>query len=318
MPETRVVAVPEPRTLRRRRRVLSHLLALPLACLTAAPAARAAGLPDVPAGPGSPSARARLRESALAHGLDAWGQHHDLNASFSHTWSPASGWAAADADAEAGAAVQLRWLPGAGLLALSQGLGRDPSTATPLLLQRQARAGAAGPAAQPGLLPPPAQADAAPAALSADALWLLLLGPIAVLDRATAVNWGPPETLDGRRCDQLVLTLTPGLGLARESRMALFIDRDQGWLRRLRWAGDAPQADWWGVAEVDFFDHFSLQGMVWPRRFESPSRWWLLGAPAQQGRLTGLDLDRGYPAQALVGPRWTAEAAAPAKPLPPA
>ena len=326
MPETRIVAIPEPSRLPRRRRMLSHLLALPLAGLAAAPGiARATGLPEVPAGPGSSSARAHLLDSATAHGLLAWRQRRDINASFSSAWAPASGWSAAESGAAA--AVQMRLLVQADLLAVRQ--GRDSASLG--LLRRQAGFGPAAsagtpvPTSVPASIPVPvpvpvpqaAPADDPLAVLSADALCLLLLGPLAVLDRTTAVNWGPPDTLDGRRCDQLVLTVAPGLGLASESRMALFIDRDVGWLRRLRWAGDNPGAGWLGLAEVDFFDHFSLHGMVWPRRFQSPSRWWLPGARPQTGRLTGLDLDRGYSADALAGERWTGEAAAPARPLPP-
>ena len=313
MPETRIVAIPEPSRLPRRRRMLSHLLALSLAGLAAAPGiARATGLPEVPAGPGSSSARAHLLDSATAHGLLAWRQRRDINASFSSAWAPASGWSAAESGAAA--AVQMRLLVQADLLAVRQ--GRDSASLG--LLRRQAGFGPAASVGPAVPAPQAASADNTLAVLSADALCLFLLGPLAVLDRTTAVNWGPPDTLDGRRCDQLVLTVAPGLGLASESRMALFIDRDVGWLRRLRWAGDNPGAGWLGLAEVDFFDHFSLHGMVWPRRFQSPSRWWLPGARPQTGRLTGLDLDRGYSADALAGERWTGEAAAPAHPLPPA
>ena len=313
MPDTRTVAVPTPSRLPRRRRMLSHLLALPIAGLAAAPGlAWASGLPEVPAGPGSSSAIAHLRDSAMAHGWSAWRQCRDINASFSGAWSPASGWPAAEpGDA---VAVQLRWLAPADLLAVRQ--GRDSASLG--LLRPQAGLGPAASAATPMSPLQAAPADDPLAVLTADALCLLLLGPLAVLDRTTAVNWGPPDTLDGRRCDQLVLTVAPGLGLASESRMALFIDRDVGWLRRLRWAGDNPGAGWRGLAEVDFFDHFSLHGMVWPRRFQSPSRWWLPGARPQTAHLTGLDLDRGYSADALAGERWTGEAAAPAHPLPPA
>ena len=316
MSETHVVAGLEPHLLRRRRRALRHLMAWPLACLAPVTGTlRAAGLPDVPAGPGSSSARAHLRETALAHGLAAWRQHRDLNAGFSNAWSAASGWsvAAPGATGAAADAVQLRWLPASDLLAIRYGHGDDQRW----VLRR--RTGL-------GQTPTPGQAlvavQAAPpedpqAALSADALCLMLLGPLAVQDRATAVNWGPPETLDGRRCDQLVLTVAPGLGLASESRLALFIDREQGWLRRLQWAGDNPGAGWRGLAEVDFFDHIVLQGMVWPRRFQSPSRSWLPGARPQTAWLTGLDLDRGYGTESLQDGPWTGAAAAPARPLPP-
>lgn len=258
----------------------------------------------------------------MAHGLAAWRQHRDLNASFSRAWSPASGWstagrggvkppsqAAVDVASEA---TDLRLLPVEDLLVVRLGSAgsRRP------VLRRAAGFGRAASVDKPAAVYPAAPPEDPLSVLSADAMCLLLLGPLALLDRASTVNWGPPDTLDERRCDQLVLTVTPGLGLAPESRMALFIDREAGWLRRLRWAGDGGDTSWRGLAEVDFFDHLSLQGMVWPRRFQSPPRWWLPGAAPQTGRLTGLDLDRGYGAEALTGERWTGAAAAPARPLP--
>lgn len=238
----------------------------------------------------------------MAHGLTAWRQHHDLNASFSSAWSAESGWLTAGTDAAA--ATQLRLLPAAGLLAVRYGQG----DAQALLLRPATGSGQSEDAAAQDPL----------AAFDAETLCLLLLGPMALLDRAGVVNWAEPASLDGRRCDQLLLTAAPGLGLAPASRLALFIDRDRGLLRRLRLAPDAATQAWRGLTEVDFFDHFSLHGMVWPRRFQSPSRRWWPGGPAQSGWLTGLDLDRGYSAGALQGPRWTGEAAAPARPLPPA
>ena len=299
-----------------RRRLLRHLLGLPLAGLAAAAGtATAASMPDMPPGPGSSSAKAHLQDCAAAHGLAAWRGLRDVNASFDRIWSPASGWRAVEPGAEA---VQLRLLPAAGLAALRQGTnqGQPYSRLYP---------GLTGPSA--GTAGTQAEATAAPltdaglteaAALDTAGLRLLLLGPLAVLDQATAVHWAEPDTLDGRRCDQLLLSLSPGLGPMASSRMALFIDRDVGLLRRLRLVADGSLGNWRGQVEVDCLDHFRLQGVVWPRRFESPSRWLLPGARPQTAWLTGLDLDRGYGAEALQGDRWTGDAAAPARALPPA
>ena len=274
-----------------RRLLLQRCLAVSLATLAAHDSA-AASLPEMPGAaddPGSPSARNRLAESATAHGLAAWRDLHDINASFGSAWWPTSGWLPPPADGFDG--VQLRLLPGAGLAAV-----------------------------QPGLAAPPA-----------DGLRLLLLGPLAVHGTASTVNWGPPETLDDRRCDQLLLTVRPGLGPATRSRMALFIDRDVGLLRRLRFTPDVPdvpdapvQPDapgaWWRTlsnrsAEVDFFDHITLHGVVWPRRFLSPSRGFWPGGKPQVVMLTGLDVNRGYGAEAISGERWGDEAAVPARAL---
>lgn len=311
MPETPVVATPEPSTLPHRRRLLRQLLGLPLAGLAAATGtASAAGLPDVPPGPGSSSAKAHLQDSAAAHGLAAWRGLRDVNASFDRIWSPASGWRAVGAEA-----VQLRLLPAVGLAALRQGTdqGQQYSRHSPGLTGPST--GTAGSQAEATVAPLTDPGLTAAAALDTAGLRLLLLGPLAVLDQTTAVHWAEPDTLDGRRCDQLLLSLSPGLGLMASSRMALFIDRDVGLLRRLRLAADGSLGNWRGQVEVDCLDYFRLQGVVWPRRFESPARWPLPGAPAQTAWLTGLDLDRGYGAEALQDDRWTGDAAAPARAL---
>ena len=317
MPETHVVAITEASTLPHRRRAMRRLLVLPMACFAATPGtAAAAGLPEFPTGPGSSSALARLQESATAHGLAAWRGLHDVNASFDRVWSPAMGWRAVAAPGAE--AVQLRLLPSAGLAALRQ-------TTETGLQHSQLRLGltglsavAAGEQARTDTAPLSGPSLAAAAALNTVGLHLLLLGPLAVHDLVTAVHWAQPETLDGRRCDQLLLSLTPGLGLMASSRMALFVDRDVGLLRRLRLVAAGTAGNWRGQIEVDFLDHFRLQGVVWPRRFQSPSRWPLPGAQPQTAWLTGLDLDRGYGAAALQGDRWSGDAAAPARALPPA
>lgn len=259
------------------------LLATPLAWLAGLSTpnnSRAASLPEVPDGPGSSSARARLHESAQSHGLAAWPGLRDINASFSAAWSTAAGWLPPTADAaqadgvqaDATQAVQLRLLPGAGLAAVR------PAAAQP-----------------------------------ADALRLLLLGPLALQGHSGAVNWGPPETLDDRRCDQLLLTPSASLGLAAPPRIALFIDRDIGLLRRLRVELDGPGRFWGRVAEVDFFDHRVLYGVTWPTRFAAPTRGlWPLARP-QTAVLTGLDVNRGYGAEAISTEPWGPAAAAAAR-----
>lgn len=187
---------------------------------------------------------------------------------------------------------------------------------------RPASADAAG-SVQLRLLPASGVAALQPAAAgSAEAMRLLLLGPLAVHGIAGAVNWGPPDTLDDRRCDQLLLAWPGAAGAGAGNRLALFIDRDEGLLRRLRLAPDAPGSLWGRLAEVDFFDHFSQHGVVWPRRFQSPSLspslwpWPWPGARPQAASLTGLDVNRGYGAPAIATEPWAGEAALPARPLP--
>jgi hypothetical protein len=95
------------------------LLAWPLAALTGC----AAPWPAVPAGPGSASALARLRESADAHGLAGWRALHDVNLGFDHLPWPAA------RDLKPTGAAQMRLRPADGTAVLhadSQAPGATP------------------------------------------------------------------------------------------------------------------------------------------------------------------------------------------------
>ena len=259
-----------------------HLLRLAGVWPAVALASCASPWPEVPAGPGSSSARNRLLEAAAAHGLAAWRGLRDINARFSSPWWLLPGQAAGP--------LELRLLPG---------MARSMPTTAP----------AAADAKRP-------TADAN--RLVADAHRLLLLGPLAVVDQAGVVNWGPPETLDGQRCDQLHLDLVPGLGGGAPGKLSFYIDREHGRLRRLRVAlpDMAGQAGTAHVAEVDCFDHLLLHGVLWPRRFQAPAGGLLGAAAPQPWRLTGLDVNRGYTPDALAGTSFSGAAAAPAQALP--
>ena len=292
-----------------RRRLLRLASTWPLAGL-AALAGCASPWPEVPAGPGSPSARNRLQEAAAAHGLTAWRGLADINARFSRAWPALVGPAAAGP-------LELRLLPGSArsMLAAAQPPAlRAAGTALPA--HDPSQRVQAGQPAQPAQSAQPAQpAQLAQLAPLAQAHRLLLLGPLAVIDQAGVVNWGPPETLDGQRCDQLHLALAPGLDGSAPARLSLYIDRERGLLRRLRLSlrNDAPDAS---VAEVDFFDHLLLHGVLWPRRFQAPPGVLLASAAPQPWWLTGLDVNRGYAADALAGAAFSGAAAAAARPLP--
>lgn len=246
------------------------LLAWPLAALTGC----AAPWPAVPAGPGSTSARARLRESADAHGLAGWRALRDVNLGFDHLpWPAARG-------LQPGGAAQMRLRPSDGAAALHAD-GQAPG-ATPLATSLHR---------------------------------LLLLGPLALADFDGLVNWAEPVTLEGRRCDHLHLPLAPGQGGMVADRLSLFIDRDQLWLRRLQVSMTALDRN--AIATVDLAGHRQLHGVLWPLRFATAGGSGLVGAaPPLAWALTGLDVNRGYPPEALQSWPWAGSAAAPALPLP--
>ena len=317
-----------PALTRPRRHWLQQALAWPLAAL----AGCASGdWPDVPDGAGSSSARARLQESAAAHGLAAWRVLRDINVSYSGEWQAVRKQRPpVRADAGLRARSQQRLMPGVGLLAQDH---RGDAGHTQLLRRQGVHGTLGGPArlAGPGASTGDvtvwlnntvwADSDVRDAAAQlADAYGLFLAGPMALAGFAGPVNWGPPETLDGRRCDLLLLDVVPGLGFAASDRLALFVDRDHGLLRRLRFSLGGPHSAS-AVAEVDFFEHLDQHGVLWPRRFAERLRLPIPDLPIPDlqvhgWRLTGLDVNRGYPPDAISGVGFSGAAAAPAQALP--
>ena len=303
--------------------VLGRALALPLVPLAPLSALAALGACAMPgatplAGASSSSARARLQDSAAAHGLAAWRGLHDVSLAADGLWWPSPGrWAGGPTG---GGAAEGRLLTGPDLVALRQaGAGGHRQ------VLRRAWAPAAGTATSdtllwPGGSTPFAQNQAADArltaAVAADNNRLLWLGPLALADHPGPVNWAEPETLAGQRCDHLTLTLAPSLGGAANDTLSLFIDREQGWLRRLRVTLSALGAAG-GTLVVDLADHRRLHGIVWPGRLQTAARRLLPGAAPAVWRLTGLDVDRGFSADDLGHSPWAGSAAAPARPLPP-
>lgn len=299
-------------SLRNRRSLLGHALVWPLSPLLAL-AGCASAWPPVPPGPGSSSARQHLLDSAVAQGLPAYRSLRDISLALRGNW-----WLPEEAMSSAGAAagdLQLRLLPATGAMAIRFG---EAGAAMQLLRQSKAMATGPGDRLWQAGLPVGDAARRRALAVVAELHRLLLLGPIAVAGHGGPVNWAEPETLDGRRCDHLHLALQPGLGDAASDRLSLFIDRDQGLLRRLRVSltglgrdGDAP-------VEVDLAGHRRLQGMVWPTHWQIASAALLPGRPARRWQLGGLEVNRGYGVAELAQAPWTGTAATAPPPLTPA
>lgn len=304
----------------RRRRLLGQALTLmPWAAL----AGCASPWPPVPAGTGSSSARQRLRDSADAHGAAAWATLNDVNLAVDGLGASPIGLAGGLAGR-----AQVRWLPAAGVMALRSANAADAADAA----NAAAPADAGGSAHRLTLWrrwgPDPAlrawrntvpvtdPATLAAAAHQADLLRLLWLGPVAVADHPGVVNWAEPETLDGRRCDHLHLTDLPGPDGAAPSRLSLFIDREQGWLRRLRRSvHDRIAAG--GMVQIDLAEQHRRHGVLWPLSCRVTQPQAALRAAPVAWRLTGLDVDRGVRPDQIAGPAWSGVAAAPARPLAP-
>ncbi len=165
----------------------------------------------------------------------------------------------------------------------------------------------------------------AAAALVADAYALFLLGPLLLAGgwggapRALALEVGGAEdvAVGGERpfaCDVLRGRMAPGLGFAASDRVALFVDREEGLMRRVRFSLDGMESTRGAVAEVDAYGHVALRGVRWPTRFHErllrPLR-----MPVHDWWVTGLDANRGFGAEEVDGGAFRGRAAAPAAPL---
>jgi len=152
------------------------------------------------------------------------------------------------------------------------------------------------------------------AILFSRSFFFFLLGPLWLADRQLPVQMAGTERVDGRLCDVVQVWLSPGLGQVTLDRVALCIDRENAITRRLRFTLEGFAGTRGAVAEVDTFEHQRRFGVLWPMRsYEEvvhPIR-----LPAHDWFVTGLDVDRGYGADALQGPAFSGAAAAPAAAL---
>jgi hypothetical protein len=155
----------------------------------------------------------------------------------------------------------------------------------------------------------------AAAALVADLYRLTLLGPMLLAERNPLVELGDIERVNNLPCDVLRVQLAPGLGHSPIDHLALFVDRQERLLRRLRFSLEGLQSTKGSVHEVDLFDHQALHGMRLPTRF-AELRVQPTMIPVRDWRLTGLDVNRGFSAADLARPELGGSARQAAAALP--
>lgn len=264
-----------------------------------------------------PGARALLAESAAAHGLPALAAMHDISLRYEGEWPSLIGrLQPALVDAGFRGSSEERLLLREGLVAQAH-LGpagrkqvvRDdtPGAAAPLRVWFNGEE-AGDPERR------------AAAALVADGYALFLLGPMLLAgrwgrDRDVALGEVTAERvfLDGvgHDCDVLRVRVTPGFGFSRAEELALFIDRRDRLMRRVRFSLEGLESTRGAVAEVDCSDHIPAYGVRWPTRFHErllrP-----LPLPVHDWRLRGLDVNRGMTADEVSGRAFAGRALAPA------
>ena len=297
----------------RRRMVLTSLL-LPLldACSAPLPAMRASG--------STPGAQALLAASAQAHGAAALSGIRDVNVRYAGNWHGIVGTlqpALVDAGFRGGSEERLLLPDGLVSQAYSGPRGHKE-------VVRQSRPGGEGDVRVwfNGVEAEDRERRDA-AALVADGYSLFLLGPILLAahwaaERSLIMEVAAPQrvTVGGteRDCDVLRVRMTPGIGLSAGDDLAVFIDREERLMRRVRFTLNGLESTQGAVAEVDCWAHVPLQGVRWPTRFhEQLLR--PLPLPVHEWRLEGLDLNRGLVPADVTGITLSPKAAAPAAAL---
>jgi len=259
--------------------------------------------------PNDDAGSARLLESAEAHGLAAYRTLTDINIAYEGEWRPLiDRIQPVVVDKGFRGSSEERLMPQAGVVAQAY---TGTSGGKHVFWQRRP-----GPAFGEvgvwfnGTRSEDAGVQAA-AALVAEGYGLFLLGPLWLAGRGLAARLDGSERVDGRLCDVVQVWMEPGLGRVALDRVAVCIDRSDSITRRVRFTLEGYANTQGAVAEVDTFDHERRFGVLWPRRsYERvvhPFR-----IPAHDWRIVGLDVNRGYAAQALQGPAFTGTAAAPA------
>jgi hypothetical protein len=266
------------------------------------------GIPQASGSGEQPVARAILEKSAEAHGLNAFRQIDDLNVGYAGEWyGLVSKVQPTLIDADFRRASQERIIFKGGPLIGQRHLG--PGGHKQVIRQRSDVQVFYNDA-------PTSDRDVlASAALVADAYRMFLTGPFYFLDGNLSLEMGEDETVEGRACKTLVAVRRPGHGLSAEDRYLLFIDAENHLLRRVRFTMEGLASTQGAIAEVDFFDHKEIAGVVWPSRFYERLRKPIPSLPVHDWRLIGLDVNRGLNAADISGPAFSIRAAAAARPI---
>jgi hypothetical protein len=255
-----------------------------------------------------PAARAILKASAEAHGLAAWQGITDVSVAYAGEWhglvtrlQPTL----IDAQFRQGSEERLLLVPEPWLAQAHRGPGGEKQVVRSTVAITVAYNGQA--ATDKDVL--------AAAALVADGYRMFLTGPFHFLTGNIVLATAGSEMVDGRECDVLLAVRRPGHGLSVEDRYLLYIDREQHWLRRLRFTMEGLASTQGAVAEVDFFDHRRIAGVVWPTRFFERLKKPIPNLAVHDWRLVGLDVNRGLTAADVSGPTFAGKAAAAARRL---
>lgn len=266
------------------------------------------GIPQPLNGDGTGAARAILQASAEAHGLAAWRELQDVSVAYAGEWyGVASRLQPTLIDADFRQGSEERLLLGSSPVVAQ--IHRGPGGSKQVL-----RTGDTVSVSLNGQATEDDEVRMA-AALVADGYRLFLSGPFYFLDGNRHLERIDDVYVNGHHCDVLLAVRSPGLGFSAEDRFLLYIDREQRWLRRVRFTLDGLASTRGAVAEVDFFDHRRVAGVLWATRYYERLKKPLPNLPVHDWRLLGLDVNRGYQATELLAPGFSGRAAGAAQRL---
>ena len=294
----------------------SAALSMALLCL----AGCGGGSPPIPENTRSaataPDAAAIFHACLQAHGgRAAYARLHDVNVRFDSHWAavgPKLQPVLSDQGYRQGS--EERYLPARGGFVVGQ-LHRGPAGVKQVRRVPPDQVEVTyQPSAQPGQTLAGNAEQRAAASLVTDAYAMFLWGPYFFAQRGAAFEkLAAAADVDGRACDELLTVLRPGLGVAPEDKVILFIDRQDHRLCRVQFTLNALESTRGAEVHVDLLDQQRLAGVLWPTRYrERIDR--PVNRPPHQGSLLGCDLNRGYTAADRARPGFAGRAAAPAAP----
>jgi hypothetical protein len=129
------------------------------------------------------------------------------------------------------------------------------------------------------------------AALVADGYRMFLFGPAFFLERGGDARYAGGSCVDGMECDDVLVTLRPGIGRSTEDRVLVSIDRDLHFVRRVRMTVNGLASAAGGVGDIFLRDPIRIRGVVFPTTFYEE-----LKAPVDLSvhhwRMTSIDFDQ--------------------------
>ncbi len=154
--------------------------------------------------------------------------------------------------------------------------------------------------------------DAASAVV--DAYAMFLTGPFYFMQQDMPSVMAAPDWVDGRLCDQVLVSMRPGFGAATEDRVLVAIDRQSKLVRRFRFSFEGLKSTRGVVADVVLRGHRTMGGVVWATQFEE-----ILQRPfplaVHRWRMTGFDVNRDLNVDEINQTRFSKRAAQPARVL---